>query len=623
MQNEIFKEKLKYSKEYRSKQDLRRYINQTFVDSNTYRSLDIKNKTLVQANTWWATRKVNLARPIIRSLINTITRNDPNRHPEKSRIQGKSNKEERRIANVLLKTVWKEENCKLLLKDIIRNSAIKSIGYWQIFYNQENEDSLWMCVENIDTFDVYTDPHASMKGWWIKARRVIKAIWTPASDIIEEPSYNDNKLLITWEAKLAESDRKEQIIMDDKGWAPDSSELGTAILYELYFRKRVNWKKTVHMQTFCQDYALTDEIDLWLSEFPIIPYQMERMWGRMYPTERADPVVEMNKAVNRIASSIENYVHTIAKGRYLKRRWERISTVQDQHWQFIEYDNVMPQAMQIAPMGEVPFAMLSNFERRAGDTWWSHWLSAGRATAVKTRSSKGLELLNSMDQESVSEPIDNLWIFLSNVAEMILSIASKRFNTIKKLYREDVEYPIVWEWGVDKIKWEYSEKTIKIRPFKWIQVDIVPGSVNTDMQKRQDLIALKEIWVNIPDKFIIEAFQIGNTDDILTEMMAEEEKNKNPDIDIAEAENKKMLYWQPVHADIEEDHKIHKALHAQFLQAIQGQDPMIEQLVVWHIKEHEMIEQWGQTPQYQMDAIWAEQYQPQPQQQQPQQQQPF
>ena len=72
-------------------------------------------------------------------------------------------------------------------------------------------------------------------------------------------------------------------------------------------------------------------------------------------------------------------------------------------------------------------------------------------------------------------------------------------------------------------------------------------------------------------------------------MKLEEEKNKNPDIDIATAENKKMMMGMEVMADMTENHMIHKAIHAKFLQASTS-NMALAQRIVAHIKQHEAFE---------------------------------
>jgi len=66
-------------------------------------------------------------------------------------------------------------------------------------------------------------------------------------------------------------------------------------------------------------------------------------------------------------------------------------------------------------------------------------------------------------------------------------------------------------------------------------------------------------------------------------------RNANPDIDIATAENKKMLMGQEVMADITDNHQIHKAIHAKLLESNQSNQELAQRIIA-HIRQHEAFE---------------------------------
>lgn len=53
-------------------------------------------------------------------------------------------------------------------------------------------------------------------------------------------------------------------------------------------------------------------------------------------------------------------------------------------------------------------------------------------------------------------------------------------------------------------------------------------------------MSLREAGIQIPDEVILDAFKIGNTEEVLQKMQLNQARNSNPDIDMATAENKKM-----------------------------------------------------------------------------------
>jgi len=82
------------------------------------------------------------------------------------------------------------------------------------------------------------------------------------------------------------------------------------------------------------------------TEFPIICYQPERFAGKLYPVAWMDPIIELNKSINRIYTSLEDRVYTFSKGRFLAKRNENISNISDDNGQMVYYDNVPPAYLQ-------------------------------------------------------------------------------------------------------------------------------------------------------------------------------------------------------------------------------------------------------------------------------------
>ena len=44
-----------------------------------------------------------------------------------------------------------------------------------------------------------------------------------------------------------------------------------------------------------------------------------------------DPIIELNKSMNRIYTDLEEWVHMFSKGRWLKKRSENVTNISDQN----------------------------------------------------------------------------------------------------------------------------------------------------------------------------------------------------------------------------------------------------------------------------------------------------
>ena len=82
------------------------------------------------------------------------------------------------------------------------------------------------------------------------------------------------------------------------------------------------------------------------TEYPIICYQPERFAGKLYPTAWMEPIIELNKSINKIYTSLEDRVHTFSKGRFLVKRNENIDNITNDNGQIVYYDNIPPTYMQ-------------------------------------------------------------------------------------------------------------------------------------------------------------------------------------------------------------------------------------------------------------------------------------
>lgn len=76
------------------------------------------------------------------------------------------------------------------------------------------------------------------------------------------------------------------------------------------------------------------------------------------------------------------------------------------------------------------------------------------------------------------------------------------------------------------------------------------------------------------------------TNDIVTDIDAEIQKQSDPDMVIADAENKKLVSGQQFNANQSDDHQKHMAVHSQMLSSIDPKSPIAQNTVI-HMKQHE------------------------------------
>ena len=125
--------KLQYSKNWRLRHDIRRFIAQMFIEQSVY-YVQTGNQ-LEQKKPAKNLRDVSKARTILRGIKNMITREEPRWQTKHFTLEKEYSENDRRVAMRYLQKVYRESNIKEKIKDMLHNSLMKSIGFWQIFYD--------------------------------------------------------------------------------------------------------------------------------------------------------------------------------------------------------------------------------------------------------------------------------------------------------------------------------------------------------------------------------------------------------------------------------------------------------------------------------------------------------
>ena len=145
-------ERLEYSKRYRVKYELGWFATQMFVEQNAFYVQ--QNGELKEKRPKKGYRTIAKARKMLRSIKNAVTKEEPRWQPKSFALDDMHTDEDRYIASKFLQKVYRDRHIKELVKDLMHNSLMKSNGYWQIY-----RDGKGVAVQDIDTFDLYADPH--------------------------------------------------------------------------------------------------------------------------------------------------------------------------------------------------------------------------------------------------------------------------------------------------------------------------------------------------------------------------------------------------------------------------------------------------------------------------------
>lgn len=608
------------AKKYKVVWEIKSYVNESFYQWNHRVAYDKVSKQMVtlpitsdnEFNIW----KI---RKIVRGIRNMVTKNDPRWHVRNSRVE-KMSEMERRLAVAILQQKYKEEHIKDKIKDLMTHSLTKTIAWCYVWYDNKKDD-IDVFVE--DPFNIYTSPDWRLEWpifvWKYMIRTIRKSLTDiKNSEIYKNGPFKDCLKDITAQNKQSESEYKDTILSEDYQIPVD--ENGSAIVQELYIAEKIEKKNKTPDPTSLweeisveEDQLIKEDVVIRLitkvwgiiirdeytpyNTFPFLAYQPERDKGLLYNPAWIEPLIELNRSLDKGYSNRASWLEHFAKWRYLVQKWSKMSVIKNKHAQIIEYTGSRPTIMESWNLPQEVNIHIWETERYMEDLWGIHSESMGRLW-WNALSWVAIAQLQAADNNNVSEPVDNLKTFMEELAYRILYLASKYYKLQKMEIEWKWTFSVIWSEVKQKVSkeiWDFQSEVIEIKPLRNIEVEIVPGSAFSDLQARSDLVELKTLWVAIPDELIIETYKLGNTEQIMTTYEAEQEaKQMSQDwpealeAKQAELENMKMSQWVMIAVQESENHQIHLAIHAWLLQQAKW-NPEMEQLIMNHMQQHEAM----------------------------------
>lgn len=525
---------LEYCKQNRMKWEIESFINMEFVEGNHYVYYNQATREITRQTDGRIQRTVNKIRVQVRGIKNIITKNDPRWQVRSSR-KIRAKEDEIKIANILLQTIWSEQDLRDKTKDLLDHALTKTYGAYFIYYDPQYKDDGDVKVESIDPFDLYLDPYGEFDGARFCGQYIIRTTRTTMYELKKMKQYPESAIKeVQADGRISESDWKARHFQNkgETNLASGNDDmLSSVILKEFYHiedgkLRRITWAG----KQILQDIDMPE-----MDEYPFYFYQPERRQGRVLTKAWITPTIELNKVLNRILSKLEEWALIFSTGRILQHKNSTVDNILSDEGQIVEYTGTPPQYWQMGSPGEVPFS-ISNMVSGYIEDQGVHGESLGRLAGSAT-SGIAIAQLQASDLQNIAEPIENLKTTLEDLAIGILKLASKKYNKIRNLYEqdetggeeEDLAIPVM---GADV---DTASKTLgltfgktegnvqKIRSFDSVDVDIIPGSAFSDMQARQDVVELRKLGVKIPDSFILDTYAIGNTADLIEKFNEEQE----------------------------------------------------------------------------------------------------
>ena len=164
-------------------------------------------------------------------------------------------------------------------------------------------------------------------------------------------------------------------------------------------------------------------------DFPMVDYKPESMPGHLYPIPMAANWLDLLKTINRMYNSAEEYAKVVAKGRWIKKKGNKISRATDQrHGQMLEYTGAPPEPMAIPPLPNTVTEIMDRADSMLRDITGIHNEAMGKQSSAGM-AAKAIMALQAASELNVSEPTDNLKTALKSLAMKVMDFASKHINS--------------------------------------------------------------------------------------------------------------------------------------------------------------------------------------------------
>lgn len=260
--------------------------------------------------------------------------------------------------------------------------------------------------------------------------------------------------------------------------------------------------------------------------FPFVAYSPKS--GALYQPSLLEKVMSANKSLDLIVSGIEQFMHTMNKGRWLKHRNAYLSKVYNETGQIVEWDVEKPELVAQQSIPNYFFTHIGNLEK------WIEEQTVNSATMGRNpqgvRAYKTVEALKSSDMSNQAIAITRLETALERAAEIILEISDKYFDRPQTIHRMNKEEPDYFNVVGARYK-QPDDGAIPLSATTKVNVSVESGLSYTQEGKRQTLMEL--FYAGLVDKqTVLEGFKFGNVGEIMQKV--EKEQSQTSMIDAAD-----------------------------------------------------------------------------------------
>lgn len=503
------------------------------------------------------------------------------------------------VAKLNQYTMYLHDRLRLRVK--LRSSlwhALKySVGYWQVLWNEEKQE---IEVNVIDPYDLYWDDTARTEE---EARFVILSVRRSIDDLKDDPKYKGvNWSEIGTDDKLSSSPFKERMIQYERGSSTSKGDKkdGTVLVKEFWYKETVEEEVTdeesgekkkvrkpkIMLCTMASGQVIRKPVDTGLDRFPFFVLHSDVEPLSIYGNGWVKNLIPLNRLLNRLESSSAEYNDIVNKMRLHVEKGAGLRNMTNEHGTFVETKKgFMPTFMPVPALSAQLQQQIANVNRYIEDIGSLHDASLGRVPSG-VKSGVGIEALQEGDSNNLSELTENIELFLEQVYEYIMYLASQKYQFAKKIVTTTTtgEKQMMTVIGEGANPALLEEGTLVIPEKLIVDVKITSWLAYTQEGRRMAVKDLVSLIPDLPPEFILEAYQTGNIADIVRKIGEQQKKKAEAEANQAktqaEAQSEVQLKTQQRQGQIQQQQQLNtgagkEAAIALIREIVEGSQPQL------------------------------------------------
>lgn len=459
------------------------------------------------------------------------------------------------------------------MDEVIWFGIMRGIAWTMVQYNE----GVYSFVTH-DPMDTFIDTSAR------KLTQIRKYLFTytrPKDELQHEYMHDAFGNAIDWanisaDTETTKSEVKKSMLVEN----PDSDTLLIREGYYLYTGE--DGKKHVCKVISTSKNLLMKEVVKGLDFLPVTPYAPQYEPEQLYPRSWYADMLVLDREISNLIKKINNIVKTGGRFVYVREGTQLHKATNNL------MNSLGIEVIEVSDSQELP-QQTTLLQVTQSDIEWLNWLMnqadmeggmksdiMGGSSLGADASGRAIQALQAGSKNNVGNALNELNKYMGRLTRIVLRMYKIYGTDKQKFFSSKEGSELQMQKGViDRVK---------------VKVSIAARNAFDEITKQAGALQILDIIAKFnPDVKVSPAVItriMDSTNDIADQIQAEMDKQADPDIVIADAQNKKLMQGIPLNAQENDNHEVYIAMHSSLLQNLPPESPAA-QATLNKLRQHE------------------------------------